>query len=123
MIQARELRIGNWVNLDGYPIQIESIHNEKGVNVWSETEWDISVIEGEHNIQPIPLTPEILEKCKPDTIKKASMDQTLLLDYKNNCAGIYDLEYDDYIGIPCKYMHQLQNLYFSLTNEELQIQL
>lgn len=30
---------------------------------------------------------------------------------------------DEEIEIPCEFLHQLQNLYFALTNEELEINL
>jgi hypothetical protein len=48
MIQAKELRIGNWVIYEGVPYQIE----------------DIKVDAYTGHLHPIPLTPEILEKSR-----------------------------------------------------------
>lgn len=133
MIEARELRLNNWVNIKGVPTQIESIHNEKGVNVWSETAWDMSVIEGENDLEPIPLTHTILEKCGfvSTDIKgelQLDLDEAVCLvgnPYMFNIA-VYKLQlavWGNWVRNKINYLHQLQNLYFTLTGEELTVNL
>jgi hypothetical protein len=124
MIQAKELRIGNWVKceLTGALLTITRIEhgfiqssNKNGFNT--------------NGIEPIPLTPEILEK--------AGFSYLL-----NNGGQLYYIIYDSgftvmqsygkwhfspskstTLGNEIKYLHQLQNLYFALTGQELTIDL
>ena len=110
-MDEKELRIGNWVE---YPlIGFKKIRAGEDID-------DISDNAG----MPIPLSPEILEKAG---FEKDSVG------YFNN--GIYCMKFNNntckwsfgewYMGQFCeiKYLHQLQNLYFALTGEELNINL
>ena len=129
MMQANELRIGNYIRLfdtkECYKIHLVS----KGV-VQVEGE----ILGGEvlktNNINPIPLTPEILEKCG---FVWSHLEEEYVLTSK---VGVIFLSKDGYsvstgtndsfiriFGLTCKYLHQLQNLYFALTGEELNVQL
>jgi hypothetical protein len=132
-MQANELRIGNWVNEFGKPKQIHSV--------------DILYLEGEDDTdfgdmyEPIPLTPEILEKCGLKQYEN-------FIEIKGQTIGVifpvieihkedWEPEYQAgtyvYSGlgdpesygfkVKIEYLHQLQNLYFALTGEELQINL
>jgi len=70
-------------------------------------------------VEPIPLTEEWLVKFG---FKRSSTPNQLTLGRFS-----YELSYSDlYYGLSrmgkCKYLHQLQNLYFALTQEELEIQ-
>jgi hypothetical protein len=120
MIKANELRIGNWVKSDdkiGDIWQIERIEN------------------GDTFVVGIPLAPEILEKC--GFIKKKILDTCFVYDiqdsyfcYTLNKKGdtfeIVSGGYDSYnidITESCKYLHQLQNLYWCLCGEELVVNL
>lgn len=120
MIKANELRIGNWVEVDDKPALVTQIFDS---GITCNHNDDITNGEAFKHITPIPLTPEILEKA----------------GFENGCP--YSKEYghtapkeafffeNDYypnemsngrsIGTEIKYMHQLQNLYFALTGEEL----
>ncbi|UXO94105.1 hypothetical protein Pan5_63 [Pseudanabaena phage Pan5] len=76
--------------------------------------------------EPIPLTPEILEKCgfeddDSDFLKNIN-ERTCI--HINISLGRTVLEsYDGIIIIPmCEYLHQLQNLFHALTGEELNYQ-
>ena len=87
--------------------------------------------------KPIPLTPELLEKCgfewdsdKKTHIQKETIEGALLTFYyeDNELDEIqfYSLDGMDYYRHPatfCKYLHQLQNIYYALTNVELNINL
>lgn len=99
MIDIKELRIGNAV--------LDPIGMEKEVSLQV-----LQKIERGFKYTPIPLTPEILEKCG---FEKCSCG-----GWKH---GIHISKYDNgklyYKTVIIKYLHQLQNLYFALTGEEL----
>lgn len=113
---AKELRIGNWVIDIFYdmPIKITKYFFSDG-----------SI----NNIEPIELTEEILLKCG---FEEYELNDDLGYALRKIVNGIffkYDIEYGEvsiFINnevVSFKYLHQLQNLYFSLTGEELEIKL
>jgi hypothetical protein len=126
-MKANELRIGNWIlnkrYKSGYKMQIESI-GEFGLNI--ELGHDgLNPLIGDdcsfNECEPIPLTDEWLVKFgfKEKNCGYLCKNKRIFISNSN-----YDFEYscsffdcDDYIEI--KYVHQLQNIYFALTNEEL----
>jgi hypothetical protein len=80
-------------------------------------------------IKPIPLTPEILEKCGIE-LKDGNYKIDLSIGdlYFNENDGIsfavtVGYEYSETQMEHIKYLHQLQNLYFSLEGEELKVTL
>jgi hypothetical protein len=120
MIKANELRIGNWVyyNGDGTPFKVLTIE-DGGMSVESvdEETW----IEYDQ-FSPIDLTPEILEKAGfavPDGYQDTVLyNNGLMIDFH---LGEYKVR--EHSKAPCKYLHQLQNLYYALTGQELIIEL
>lgn len=111
-MNASELRIGNWVKNLGLDVKIEGY----GIAFCAE---------GKLVYDPIPLTPEILEKCGfgNGNSEKANVDL-----WNKYWIGDFELDNNkecfDYEGkVSIKYLHQLQNLYFALTGEELKITL
>ena len=128
MMKANELRIGNWVHepVIGY-CQIEVIeYNNCLVGDSSDTAYNILLT----GLEPIPLTPEILIACGFPLAEHQRMGAIV---YENNKFDIWLYKYDgksSYTcscspdgGKPIEYLHQLQNLYFALTGEELDINL
>jgi hypothetical protein len=131
MIQANELRIGNWLLTEsGTPQQVAYIgetigfHNNMGGTDKHQKNpifsYDIEKIE------PILLTPEILEKVGFEH----SYDSVLpYQDAYENGYFILNAQFEltDKDGLiiskQIKYVHQLQNLYFTLTETELKIEL
>jgi hypothetical protein len=77
--------------------------------------------------EPIPLTPEILEKCGFVIIEQGRLCvwfedfELCQLNSDKNKLGLYWCEH--YTGVSIEYLHQLQNIYFALTGEELNIKL
>ncbi|KGE14598.1 hypothetical protein [Sphingobacterium deserti] len=121
MIQANDLRIGNFVHSVeiGNEVIINSISDE-GITFKNCVTFDYPTFE---DITPIPLTEEILFKCgffydiDSDTYKIS--DCTLQIDMS-------DFEIPDAIvfGESLRYvrhLHQLQNLFFALTGKELEV--
>jgi len=135
MVNAKEFRIGNVV-LDkfGKTIIIESI-NESGMNLRGGDGNGVYPDFGFEEIFKIPLTEEILLKCGFELFSSGSYCKNLITD--NDAYLAFDLKYnngfcwlnirygkvENTTKISCFYVHQLQNLYFALTNEELIVNL
>jgi len=127
MIQANELRIGNYLHYRDKESFLEVVSlgsrfetiNERGLLYGSD---DIE----EYN--PIPLTEEILLKCGFEKtkynfyIKRYNSKHYLLTNFNK---GYTEMCVNKICGgqAVTKYLHQLQNLYFALTGEELEIKL
>jgi hypothetical protein len=100
-MKANELRIGNWYDDNGVQKQVTPSTIEE---VWNaERSW----------CKPISLTEKWLVKFRLMSIKTE-------LGFWNNGDAIY-FSYGFEKSIELKYVHQLQNLYFALTGEELTI--
>lgn len=107
MIAAHELRIGNIVlnQFTGEPCKI--------------TVMDISDIEnGYKTREGFILSTEILEKCGFELYDEENKRWLFnSFYYYNDCVWF------DTSQIEIKYLHQLQNLYYCLVGEELQVKL
>lgn len=121
MIKVNELRIGNLVlyTQDNDVLPVLKIDGDSK-SVCLDLLLGLNMEVGEQDIDPIPLTPEWLERC-------GFKDQGMYWERKD--APAFVLLKDDqrlYIGNPASThvhtVHLLQNLIFSLTEgEELQI--
>lgn len=108
MIQVNELRVGNWVRLGEY--------SDVQVKVISE---DVP-----NDFSPIHLTPDILGKAGFRQARKPNEDYYSFSPFAIKVAedrNIFILSGGDSYNI--KSLHQLQNLYFALTGQELIINL
>lgn len=111
MIKASELRIGNWVLAGGEPFEVNPdviavIYNEGG--------------RVEYN--PIILTHELVIKAGFWRYGAGSFAKNKI--WIVYASGTYFFEVGDItIGRGIMYLHQLQNLYYALTGEELEINL
>jgi hypothetical protein len=83
----------------------------------------------ESHCEPIPLTPELLEKCGFEeeyksefTIKHTNTKMPQFGYDWNKTFGWRVRYYGEHFN-HVKYLHQLQNLFYSLTGQELQIEL
>lgn len=127
-MEARELRIRNWVKSK---VHIPILD---GHNIWHQVN-SIMIRDCEHykddwSCEPIPLTPEILEKAgfKWNIYHQAfhRADFVYDLNSKHPEGSGYSLDTFrrvDCIVQPIKYLHQLQNIFYCLTGEELTINL
>ena len=117
-MKATELRLGNYVDLFGKLAYITK-------SDFSETDYGIAIESG----KPIPITEEWLVKLgfkrkekivNEDVYIKGSLgifpDYHIVVYYVDTCK-----DGSHTIPITLKYVHQLQNLYFALTGEELEL--
>ncbi len=114
-MKVQELRIGNWIN------------EGEGTAPYQVTADDIfwlSLPQNESKIQPITITPEILEKAGfvmsvfPEITEAFHDAFTLVLEEKGwDCLRILGK------SVFINHVHQLQNLYWALVGEELKIEL
>ena len=152
MIQAKELRLGNliiWnpklsnpaITLPAELIEVFSILQDRIIYVFPNIENRVEPFEDDvvqigtqfkplEELEPIPLTPEV--------IKKAGFVE------KGEWSGVPYFEQDDLqvkqadnyfqrvvvrdaatkmFDLPIRHLHQLQNLYFALMGEELEVKL
>lgn len=106
MIKANELRIGNWVHA-------------------FKTEWSIQGDDFKYEempYDPIPLTREIIESCgfEKHTLGYNSLNSNINLYQMKEGLPILPCWKENVIGKEIKYLHQLQNLYFALTQTEIE---
>lgn len=127
MIKANKLRIGNsisWETGHGQTVYGKVCGIEKDKIAISDIDPESAgqgfmLLQG---VNPIPLTPKILEKCgfvwhkeQKDVQGKAVPGEWFHEAYA---------EYPGLFYLPqhgLKHLHQLQNLYFAITGEELEI--
>lgn len=120
MIEIKELRIGNYV----YPKNDSG--KESQIGIVSAVYDRLVCVNGNHSpydyhlLEPIQITEDILSKCK---FVKRECGNTVV--YYNPL-----MELDAYFclnvvnsKIEVKYLHQLQNLFFDLTGNELEVKL
>lgn len=116
MIQPNELRIGNYIKFCGKPTK-----------VWALSEDDIND-EMDIYIEPITLTDEVLVKCGFVKIGVLTLSfENFLFEIGLNGDDFvkqkYTLRINGCLVIKVKYIHQLQNIFYSLTGKELEVKL
>lgn len=143
MIKAEELKINNWFEYDGEYYQVNSINEPK----LKETDYRVSFRNNSKTkpvycLHPIPLTEEILIKCGFGKVNITHRDNSvsygvfkkypILIEenklYENEDKYTVsrfapsEINETNYL-LHMDYIHQLQNIYFALTGEELKINL
>ena len=126
-MNANELRIGNWVSIDNWVIDVDEISNDK-IDISNGIEpYDIK------DIKPIPLTEEWLIRFgfhKSEAFRTKHIggfiDGLCELFMKTNGSMFWVYSFSEVDGTiwfitKITYVHQLQNLYFALTGEELNL--
>lgn len=136
MIEANELRIGNWLFFKNMItpntfIQVDAWFMRQLVNDINDKNPKVNGF-----YQPIPLTPKRLEKLGFSNYQKLNCDfeenglyilhnEVIIHSYKDGKFYYGFLANDDdnlSFGIEIKSVHQLQNLIYALTGEELTYQ-
>ena len=119
MIKAQDLRIGNYLRCNDIEMSSYFIVNKIDISIISDF------------IEPIQLSEEILLKCGFSITESILHENTNAYEIKswgrivliNGILQSDEFYLLDGLSTEIKYLHQLQNLYFALTNEELTIQL
>ena len=117
-MKANELRIGNWISLNGNSTQVDVIDYKQVIAT------DFGLVELKF-IQPIPLTEEWLLKLGAQLDEEDDSfvftDSGFYVSVNENSEALFFFKNEELCEF--NYVHQLQNLYFALTNEELKIEL
>lgn len=103
MITPNELRFGNYISYNDKPVQIYEL------GIKSCNEGAIPYDEAE----PIPITAEMTYKSKTKELSQRLYNQ----------KGLWILDYGFETKREIKYVHELQNVFFSILREELIINL
>jgi hypothetical protein len=134
-MNAKDFRIGNYLK---YDLGICTVRGTTKDAIWLNDEGGPVLLDGFMNIGPIPLTEEWLLKFGFEATQnkwfqinyftdcnESSEKMGLLINLVSNRCGMIDTDNDDGVSVMTSnriyYVHQLQNLYFALTNEELTI--
>src|SRR5438309_3155846 len=135
MIKPQDLRLGNYVVVKKAIIKVQAI-DENGINSdpnfghYGDMNYDAHFDDGlfhQTEIKPVPLTPEILEACGFESLD--GTDQYRLKDCilhkmpEENEWELTGMGASDIHPAGLRDLHQLQNLYFTLTAKELDVKL
>lgn len=127
MIDVRELRIGNiFKTSDCDCFRVGEVYEKEDGLYCVENGIDFngsSLYGSVEDLQPIPLTEELLVKCGMNECDDACV---VRYSYRNGKfkMNINNIENGCQIcSIEVKYLHQLQNIYFDLTGKELEVNL
>lgn len=114
-MDARELRIGNWVKVDDLPPEQVTLEMFAALQKYPHT---ISVF------QPIPITEQILldcgfEKDYSSYYEHPCKDHEIRISFEYEKRFYWAIGSEYIIGKEIKFLHELQNVCFALTGTEL----
>lgn len=140
-MKANDLRIGNWIKYEDKLVQVVQLSS---LMILCQRDENQFLVNCEPKVfQPIELTEELLLKIGFELMNtknhkgfemvreieedvyeflvfKIFSDNTLLHMRKSKGGGF---EYGEFTKRGIKYLHELQNAYFLLTNQEMEIEL
>ena len=133
-MKATDLMIGNLAEYNGMTMKVADIVSPKPLKEKRFSDkWLVELFDGAglltatiDEISGIPITPELLERAEFDEALWLEINEYLSIEV-DIIGGIVQLWSVDSAGnstffeVPCKNIHQLQNLYFALTGKELEI--
>lgn len=124
-MEKTQLRIDNIVAFEATAHIVNELHGDKVLHTWlkgPDRHWD-----GYDAIEGFPLTEEWLKKfgfLENDADEFSDKTSSLIILRDKGEFFKYDICADPHynsIGILVQHIHQLQNLYFALTGEELKL--
>jgi hypothetical protein len=125
-MKTNQLRLGNWVEEGSYgnrsiPMQVAAIFDDTVYLDFEGNEGDVWE-EEDKSLLGIPLTNEILSQVFEAYPHKFEFDDIIILKdgLKDN---VFNVHYGNIFIREIKYVHELQNICFALTGEELKIEL
>ena len=126
-MRVNELRLGNYVDFDGLSFTIKCISN----NFIEADRGRGKVRFSINDLKPIPITEQWLLRLGFEKEKEQDKLLATYFYHKNNISRVEFSDkhgnlywHDNYSSIyhkEIKYVHQLQNIYFALIGEELEI--
>ena len=126
-MEAKELRIGNLIY--GVSDRIETVIGlgSDTISAYPGKLVDAQMFFTEDDFTPIPLTEEWLIKFGFEKhhlySEQYNKDNYSIVFCKDNCIDFWIADCDDCgVAVKIPFVHQLQNLYFALTGEELGLQ-
>ncbi len=131
-MKTKELRIGNFVKstFDDLICEILDIYAHQGADVYCSHKYGQDLLDVKYGIEPILLTEEFFlkngfEKDPMITQYSKKIDEFLIsyIDGVNGCLLSIQGEKSQYYKYDIKYIHELQNAYYCLTGEELEVKL
>jgi len=121
MIKPQELRIGNYIRNEKYGIGVVFGTNNRYIRLHT----DSVRLFYDSELYPIPITEDILLKAG---FEKANDNEHYFIKHYGYCLTLDGQDWclkqvinEPYYICYLKNLHQLQNLYFALTGEELTI--
>lgn len=142
LIELSELKIGNYLLYKGEIVHVTSLsldiddeyEDTIGFCKLGETSdevaaWNRSLY---NDLERAPLTPELLERCGFRKLADDSYHKSAMLTWRvlyddfekaaSYCTCVYpELGHRVHLNIRIEYVHQLQNIYFTMTGKELKI--
>ena len=107
-LSSKDLMVGDWLMFNGEPCQVRGLHNDDTAT-FVEYRSLYCLIDAE----PIPLTPEILEKNGLANDYYGSYfkeDEHMLLEISSSEDGIsWTINFHEYGILKLEYVHQLQH--------------
>lgn len=121
MIKANELRIGNWINYKSVPTSVTMV-GQYGIQSKTEDTL-INAKFSTPDLKPIPLTPEILYQCGFELFPWGWVSNVANKRSLRITAFHFLFEREGQTSLKIESLHQLQNLFFALTGEDLEVSL
>ena len=133
-LKCTDLRIGNYVNIEGDVVKVKEIY-EKSIH-YANSEYESYATED--FIQPIELTGDILINIGFKKGYNEIYSMALCTDYYDYYISYQNVKDNKYSFVAygyngdlkrqirldnIQYLHELQNVFFSFTNQELEIEL
>jgi len=128
MIQAHELRIGNYVLINGTRRQVNSISAGSELPDTALIAYNVGEVEAEEHctsmtVQPLPLSKEVLAGCGFEFHDHFKFYQKKIDGRGTDMEINQDYDLIDFMRRPLvkkmSSLHQLQNIYFALKGKEL----
>lgn len=118
-MKAKDLRLGNFVQYDGYPMNVTGIYHNCVYLDFEGNEGDFFELSDE-DLKGIELTEYWLNKFGFEfSVYFQWWYKNNFHNYTIDLGGSSEFECN---GHPIKYVHELQNLHFALTGQELEVQ-
>ena len=122
-ITTSDLRLGNWLYYTEetkFPMQVSALGKDWVQLDFEGNDGDCFENNGDE-IYPIPLNGKMLENIGFKLIEDYLYLGEFTLNYYKDGFMICVNENDRHITKPISYVHELQNLYYDLTDKELEI--